>query len=242
MAGFYHSDWESDEVTCFNCRVSIDHWDHNDDPFQEHLLASPHCTFVNKSSMGTLEERLGSFHAWPLDTKPLPVIMAAAGFFHSDEQTDTVTCFCCMLRLDDWKLSDDPIRRHVMAKAQAGPCLWLDKILTEPEHVTTPVPRQTARVWDHKQTPRKCQECRKVFSSGNQFHKHKRESHAMVRRRARPRGIPGQPVKFFAMRGIQRPINPATRTRASFLGTHKVTKVRAKARMPKIERSTSMDS
>ena len=45
--------------------------------------------------MGSTEERHASFHKWPMHIKLLPISMAAAGFYHSNKRTNTVTCFSC---------------------------------------------------------------------------------------------------------------------------------------------------
>jgi len=164
--------------------------------------------------MSALEERLASFHTWPLNIKPLPIRMAAAGFYHSNRQTDAATCFCCTLRLEDWKREDDPIHRHT--ETAVYHCAWLEKITTVPKEVVTPVRRKAAPMWDHRRIPRKCGECRKVFASGNQFRKHQREAHP--RRAMRVKKEP---------RPLQGPLG------AVMLGRHRVTKSVGRVRMPR---------
>ena len=193
--------------------------------------------------MSTLEERLGSFHSWPLNIKPMPILMAAAGFFHSNKNTDAVTCFCCTLRLEDWKPNDNPIQRHEEAAAQefGRPCTWLNKIITTPERVVPPVPTRAAPMWDHRKTPHKCGLCRMVFSSGNQFRKHKKDAHPVARRgnvltsRRKSRA----PVNMLAARAVERPAQEPDLRIGQMLGTHRVTKPRAKARAIKRERTYS---
>ena len=140
---------------------------------------------------------------------------------------DAVTCFCCTLRLEGWKPNDDPIARHVEAAAQGRSCAWLDKIVTKPEQVTVPVSKRAAPLWDHTKTPRKCGQCRKVFSSGNQFHIHRREAHPVIRRGVK------------TLRRQLNMLNPKpkpTRSGSLFLGAHRVTKAKSRARVPKRER------
>ena len=217
-------------MTCFHCDISIDSWSQTDDPFKQHLLASPQCTFVNKTYMSSLEERLGSFHTWAFGIKPLPITMAAAGFFHSNKRTDAVSCFCCTLRLEDWKADDDPIRRHMEAVTQerGRPCAWLDKIVTAPEKVVAPVPKRAAPLWDRRKTPRKCGECRMVFSSGNQFHKHKRAAHPIVagRNTRTKRKKRMAPVNMIAARAVERPAQQQDLRKGLLLGRYRVTKAR----------------
>ena len=180
--------------------------------------------------MSTLEERLGSFHTWALGIKPRPIMMAATGFFHSNKRTDAVTCFCCTLRLEDWKVDDDPIQRHMEASIpeRGSPCAWLNKIVTVPEKVVVPVPNRAAPMWDHKKTPRKCGECRLVFSSGNQFHKHKRAAHPVVARRTtRPKTKRRTvPLNTTAARTVERPARRQTMGKELLLGRHRVTKAK----------------
>lgn len=48
-AGFYKcsTDADSDVCACFYCGKTLDYWDANDDPFQEHKTHSPSCKFIN---------------------------------------------------------------------------------------------------------------------------------------------------------------------------------------------------
>ena len=195
--------------------------------------------------MSTLEKRLGSFHSWPLGIKPMPISMAAAGFFHSNKNTDAVTCFCCTLCLEDWKPNDDPIQRHeeVAAQELGRPCAWLNKIITKPEKVVAPVPKRAAPLWDHRKTPRKCGQCRLVFSSGNQFHKHKKVAHPVVRRGAArtKRRKSRAPAKMIAARAVERPTRQQGSKIRPMLGTHRVTKTITRTRPFKRERTNSID-
>ncbi|XP_077980472.1 baculoviral IAP repeat-containing protein 5-like [Glandiceps talaboti] len=62
-AGFYHcpTEQEPDLVKCFVCFKELDGWEPNDDPWQEHLSHSGHCSFLSLKKKGdemTLSEFL----------------------------------------------------------------------------------------------------------------------------------------------------------------------------------------
>lgn len=80
-AGFYQHAPHSDAVSCFCCEVRMEGWHEQSDPIAEHQRASPSCPWNNGTYMTTLEERLGSFNTWPININPLPITMAAAGFY-----------------------------------------------------------------------------------------------------------------------------------------------------------------
>ena len=162
--------------------------------------------------MGSTEERLASFYTWPTDIKPIPISMAAAGFYHSNKRTDEVTCFSRNSTLDEWKGTDDPISRHIDEVGVRGKsCVWMDKILCQPDRYVAPIRRKAPPLWDHKSIPHKCKLCQKVFSSGNQFRKHERDAHPPKRSRL---GVPCKPL------------------RPTYLGTHRVSKPTRKVVMP----------
>ena len=162
--------------------------------------------------MGSTEERHASFHTWPTTIKPLPITMSAAGFYHSNKRTDEVTCFSCNSTLEDWKRKDDPIQRHMEAiRLRGTTCVWMEKILHQPDRYVAPIRRNAPPLWDHRSVPHKCKLCQKVFSSGNQFHKHQRDAHPGNRRRL---GVPRKPLG------------------ATYLGTHRVSKPTRKVVMP----------
>ena len=148
------------------------------------------------------EERLGSFHTWPLDIKPLPAAMATAGFYHSNVATDTVTCFRCKIRIQDWKKHHDPIQRHLQQSTGFPRCTWLDKVTTQPGYYTpptTPTPPATPPVAASASIPHKCTLCQGIFPSSSSFHRHRRQAHKRVRG---PFGIPlKRPGQFLAQRG-----------------------------------------
>ena len=123
------------------------------------------------------EDRLRSFHTWPLDIKPLPATMATAGFYHSDIATDTVTCFRCKIKVQDWKKHHDPIQRHLQQSSVFPRCAWLDKVTKQPEYYTPPTPPATPPVPTSAGIPHQCRLCQGVFPSGNSFHRHRRQAH-----------------------------------------------------------------
>ena len=135
--------------------------------------------------MTKLENRVGSFYIWPLDIKPFPVLMASAGFYHSDIDTDTVTCFSCKLRISDWKKHDDPIQRHLQQSSIFPPCAWLDKVTEQPEQYTPPTPPTTPPLPAPGSIPTKCTCCQGTFPSSSLFHKHYRQVHKRAPRRTR---------------------------------------------------------
>lgn len=218
-AGFYRCTLGSDAVSCFCCQVRMEGWHEQSDPISEHQRAAPTCSYNNGTYMTTLEERLGSFHAWPIDIKPLPISLAAAGFYHSNKAADGVTCFSCKLALRDWKKDDDPIRLHTEHSDLYRPCEWMSKVTTQPQPYIPPTPPATPPISITTRKPRKCAACHKTFSSGNQFHKHRREAHRLIQ------GKLGVPLKRPAV--LKRP-------GVLFLGKHKVSK--AKRPRQRIER------
>ena len=209
QSGFYHSNWDTDEVTCFNCEIRIDRWASHMNPLEQHRRADSSCTYANSSFMGTFEERLASFYTWPMDIKPKPHLMAAAGFYHVNRATDKVACFCCKLSLEDWKRGDDPDVRHIVASLQGRPCEWARQLQSGPDAIIRPVPKRAGAAWDQRRKPHKCVLCRKTFRSGNQYRKHRREEHPSAGRLADTE-VKGEPTGVM-MLGRYRVAKPAAR-------------------------------
>ena len=182
-AGFYQYRVDTDAVSCFNCNVVMEGWNEQSDPITEHRRAAPNCSWNNDTYMTTWDERFHSFHTWPLDIKPLPAAMAAAGFYHSNKCTDAVTCFSCKLILKDWKKHDDPIQHHLQQSSIFRPCAWISKITNQPAQYIPPTPPSTPPVPGPASVPHKCEACQKTFSSGNSFRRHRRQSHKNIGRR-----------------------------------------------------------
>ena len=141
-----------------------------------HRPADPITEPRSTAYMATLDERFQSFHNWPLEIKPFPAVMALAGFYHSNHNTDAVTCFCCQLIVKDWKKKDDPIQRHRDQLSIPRPCAWISKVGDRPAQYTS-TPPATPPVPASASIPHKCKVCRKTFPSGSSFHKHRRQSH-----------------------------------------------------------------
>lgn len=184
-AGFYQHRTDTDAVSCFNCAVTMEGWNEYSDPITEHRRASPNCTWNNDTFMTTWEERFHSFHTWPLDIKPLPADMAAAGFYHSNKRTDAVTCFSCKLILKDWKKEDNPIKHHLEQSTIFRPCAWISKVTNQPAQYVPPTPPATPPVPASTGIPHKCEICQKSFPSGNSFHRHRRQAHKNIHRPVR---------------------------------------------------------
>ena len=186
-AGFYQHSVDTDAVSCFNCQVIMEGWNEHSDPITEHRRASPNCTWNNDTYMTTWDERFHSFHTWPLDIKPLPATMASAGFFHSNKDTDAVTCFSCKISLKDWKKQDDPIQHHIQLSSIFRPCAWIAKVTNQPALYIPPSPPATPPLPPPAAIPHKCEACQKTFPSLNSFHRHRKQIHKNARKRI---GIP----------------------------------------------------
>lgn len=207
-AGFYLERAGSDRVSCFCCDVALEDWNPDSDPTTEHQHASPACTWNNGTYMTTLDERLGSFHSWPIDIKPLPVVMAVAGFYHSNKQTDGVTCFSCKLALRDWKRTDDPIQQHLQYAPLDRPCSWIARVTNQPEPYIPPTPPLSPPMAATGAIPRECLVCQDILPSGNQLAKHARQLHGGISRIMKGRKI----------------AVPRRRSGALLLGRHRVMK------------------
>jgi len=70
------------------------------------------------------ENRIKTFHSWPTQIKPGKVHLASLGFYYTGNN-DTVECFSCGLRLNQWQRDDDPMAEH---KIRASHCLFLKMI------------------------------------------------------------------------------------------------------------------
>lgn len=169
-----------DRISCFCCNLALEDWNSNSDPITEHRHASPACTWNNGIYMTTFEERLGSFHGWSIDTKPLPAVMASAGFYHSNKRIDGVTCFSCKLALKDWKRDDDPVKHHLQHLSLIRPCTWLTNVTNPPNPYIPPSPPPTPPAIAIGAIPRECPICLATFPSGNQLTKHGRQMHRNI--------------------------------------------------------------
>ncbi|XP_068442335.1 E3 ubiquitin-protein ligase XIAP [Clinocottus analis] len=137
QAGLYYLG-NDDQVQCFCCGGMLAHWAAGDTAWAEHTNHFPYCFFIlghdvgnvpfhggtgeeeNESSskqhanvrvsMGSLEERLGSFASvlHPVDHERL----ARAGFYSAGTGGDKVLCFRCGGGLKGWQAEEDPWEEH----------------------------------------------------------------------------------------------------------------------------------
>ncbi|CAG8681840.1 35184_t:CDS:2, partial [Racocetra persica] len=142
-AGFYFNPVPNskDNVVCFLCHKSMEGWDPQDDPFEEHAKHSPDCAWAicycslrnfndeqlpfnwdDKDKLPTskkLEEaRIKTFGTWwPHEGKKGWVgtikKMAKAGFIYSPTlgSLDNVNCQYCGVGLEGWEPKDDPTKQ-----------------------------------------------------------------------------------------------------------------------------------
>ncbi|XP_049898871.1 E3 ubiquitin-protein ligase XIAP [Epinephelus moara] len=133
QAGLYYLG-ESDRVQCFCCGGMLGGWEAGDTAWGEHTKHFPYCFFIlghdvgnipfqggteeesgsrqhanTRGSMGSLDERLGSFAGvqHPID----PERLARAGFY-SEGTGDRVVCFRCGGGLKGWQPDEDPWEEH----------------------------------------------------------------------------------------------------------------------------------
>ncbi|KAI9138078.1 hypothetical protein BKA69DRAFT_1093749 [Paraphysoderma sedebokerense] len=154
-AGFYFDPLSksSDNVICFLCSKSLEGWDANDDPYQEHLSHSPNCgwalvvcaSMVNDNnadlnmanpenwptSKAMEQARLDTFGNWWPHQKTKGFAcsmkrMAKAGFYFcpSRDSEDMAGCIYCGVTLDGWEPSDSAIKEH---RKRAPNCIFFQK-------------------------------------------------------------------------------------------------------------------
>ncbi|KAH8929269.1 BIR-domain-containing protein, partial [Atractiella rhizophila] len=142
-AGFYYSGTQEspDSVTCFLCNKSLDGWDGDEVPLEEHeshMDKESGCPWVallrsvdEKGRKKRNEEMLPRSRimimcrertfegAWEHDmVKGSEMIcarqMAAAGFYFNplEKGDDTASCLFCEAALGGWEPSDDPLEEH----------------------------------------------------------------------------------------------------------------------------------
>ena len=66
------------------------------------------------TAMMDLSDRLKTFTDWPSQVPVKPKNLAEAGFYYvgTDQYDDTVCCFACKGKLNNWKAEDDPYEQH----------------------------------------------------------------------------------------------------------------------------------
>ncbi|KAK1834269.1 hypothetical protein QBC39DRAFT_300943 [Podospora conica] len=135
-AGFFWEPYDSspDNVVCFLCNKSLDGWEEDDDPLEEHLKHMPECGWAimaaieaNISDYGKIhpldpnlvEARKATFAGrWPYESKKgfkcKTQQLAEAGWKYTPtlESDDTVSCAYCPLALGGWESGDKPIDEH----------------------------------------------------------------------------------------------------------------------------------
>ncbi|XP_025418238.1 baculoviral IAP repeat-containing protein 2-like [Sipha flava] len=125
-------------VICDYCNVVFKHWVRGVDPYIRHKMASPNCTsYENKSGVyhavslewsnslqklqrqfihtefASFESRLSTFEKCKRQLYQDPRSLCEAGFFYTGNgKNDEFMCFCCSVRLIDWKRTDDPWVEH----------------------------------------------------------------------------------------------------------------------------------
>ncbi|KAK0641721.1 hypothetical protein B0T16DRAFT_219963 [Cercophora newfieldiana] len=135
-AGFFFEPFPGspDNVVCFLCDKSLDGWEEDDKPLEEHLKHSPTCGWA---IMAAIEADLGDFGKvhpldpamvearketfrgkWPYESKKgfkcKTKQLAEAGWKYTPtlESDDMATCAYCHLALDGWESGDKPIDEH----------------------------------------------------------------------------------------------------------------------------------
>ena len=95
------------------------------------------------------ENRLRTFNTWPRDSAVHIKDLVEAGFSYTGE-TDFVFCYCCQLRIGNWKDTEEPLKRHETENAscpylahrrkllEAGP-MQLKQARPSPNHPITSV-------------------------------------------------------------------------------------------------------
>lgn len=134
-AGFYYKPQGagSDNVVCYLCERSLDGWEADDNPVQEHLRHSPECGWavmmshaqaekhdteemVDPTSAPIADARRATFSiGWPHESKrgwtckTEKMVEAGWHFAPTEECEDWVSCAYCKLSLDGWEPKDNPL-------------------------------------------------------------------------------------------------------------------------------------
>ncbi|KAL9596006.1 MAG: hypothetical protein Q9219_006090 [cf. Caloplaca sp. 3 TL-2023] len=156
-----------DAATCLSCEMTMTHWDKGMDPITEHLDHSPRCAWITGKMMNTQEKREETFGNWPFEDQLSYMLVAAAGFFQSDIQTHTVTCYACQLTLGPQQLGNDPLRAHARLDNQASPCPYLTKTVSSEERALPPTPPPTPPLLRHQ-----CAVCHNRFLTKDALRRH----------------------------------------------------------------------
>lgn len=137
-AGFYYKPLptSNDNAMCYLCDRSLDGWEPDDDPIQEHVTHSSDCGWAILMSLGqdtstdvnTMEDPTGQLYVdarratfsigWPHESKRGWTCkiekMVEAGWHYAPttESDDFVSCIHCKLSLDGWEPKDNPFNEH----------------------------------------------------------------------------------------------------------------------------------
>ncbi|GAB1319572.1 BIR-domain-containing protein [Madurella fahalii] len=123
-----------DNVVCFLCAKSLDGWEKNDNPLEEHLKHSPTCGWA---LMAAIEAGLGNYGKvhpldpvmiearkatfagrWPYESKKgfkcktKKLVEAGWKYTPSLDADDMTTCAYCQLALEGWESGDNPFDEH----------------------------------------------------------------------------------------------------------------------------------
>ncbi|KAK3294309.1 uncharacterized protein B0H64DRAFT_425184 [Chaetomium fimeti] len=123
-----------DNVVCFLCEKSLDGWEENDNPLEEHLKHSPTCGWaitaaieagygnygkVHPLDPAMIEARKATFAGrWPYESKrgfkckTKKLVEGGWKFTPSVEADDMTTCAYCNLALEGWESDDNPFDEH----------------------------------------------------------------------------------------------------------------------------------
>ena len=149
----------TDAARCFNCDLTLVGWE-TADPVREHLKRNSHCSWITGKMMNTQEKREETFDNWPFEDQASYMMVAAAGFFQSDTDTHTVTCYACQLTLGPQQLGTDPLRAHIRFSNSISPCAYLTRTTTPAERALPLSPRPAPSLLKHQ-----CAVCHNRFQS-----------------------------------------------------------------------------
>ncbi|KAI1617215.1 baculoviral IAP repeat-containing 2/3/4 [Exophiala viscosa] len=137
-AGFYYkpSKESNDNTECYLCQRSLNGWEPDDDPVQEHLKHASDCGWVilmdavqnGSIDVDAMEDPTGQHFAqartdtfsigWPHEGKRGWTCkirnMVEAGWYYAPtpDSEDYVSCAHCKLSLDGWEPKDNPFDEH----------------------------------------------------------------------------------------------------------------------------------
>ncbi|KAL2164926.1 hypothetical protein VTH06DRAFT_222 [Thermothelomyces fergusii] len=135
-AGFFYEPHlkSPDNVVCFLCEKSLDGWEENDNPVEEHLKHSPTCGWAIMAAIETGYGSYGKVHPldpamvearkatfadrWPYESKKnfkcktKKLVEGGWKYTPSLEADDMTTCAYCDLALEGWESGDNPFDEH----------------------------------------------------------------------------------------------------------------------------------